>query len=132
MKPIITIIIILLAAMFMVSCNESNVVGAEDVSVLEDANFTIMEYLFTSTELIVKGTVSNDSDATFYPPWYIEADFYADSTFTTKFGGDRTTINYSLAPGENTLWQLTYSSSLIIESDYPNFAVKNLRAFMEE
>ena len=132
MKSIITIVAILLTAMFMFSCNESNVVGADEVSVLEDANFEITEYLFTSTELIVKGTVSNDGDDTFYPPWYIEADFYADSTFTTKFGGDRTTINYSLAPGENTLWQLTYSSSLIIESDYPNFAVKNLRAYMEE
>jgi len=132
MKSIITITMILLTAMFIVSCNESSVVGADDVSVLEDATFTITEYLFTSSELIVIGTVSNDGDATFYPPWYIEAEFYADSTFTTKFGGTRTTKNYSLAPDENTLWQLTYSSSLIVESDYPNFAVKNLRAYMEE
>ncbi len=129
MKLIITIILV---AMFMVSCNESNVVGADDVSVLEDANFTITEYLFTSTELIVKGTVSNDGNDTFYPIWYIEAEFYADSTFVTKFGGATIAKNYSLAPGENTLWQLTYSSSLIVESDYPNFAVKNLRAYMEE
>ena len=132
MKSIITILAILFAAMFMVSCNESNVVGADDVSVLEDASFNITEYLFTSTELIVKGTVSNDGDDTFYPPWYIEAEFYADSTFTTKFGGTRITKNYSLATGENTLWQLTYSSSLIVESDYPNFRIKNLRAYMEE
>ena len=132
MKTIITIVAILLFAMFIVSCNESNVVGADDVSVLEDATFEITEYLFTSTELIVKGIVSNDGDDSFYPPWYIEAEFYADSTFTTKFGGTRTTKNYSLAQGENTLWQLTYSSSLIIESDYPDFAVKNLRAYMEE
>ena len=107
-------------------------VGADDVSILEDANFTVTDYLFTSSEFIVKGTVSNDGDTTFYPPWYIEAEFYADSTFTTKFGGERTTINYSLAPGEDTLWQLTYSSSLIVESDYPNFAIKNLRAYVEE
>ena len=132
MKPIITITAILMSAIFMISCNENSIVGADDVSVLEDANFEITEYLFTSTELIVTGTVSNDGDDTFYPPWYIEAEFYADSTFTTKFGGTRTTINYSLAPGENTLWQLTYSSSLIVESDYPNFAVKNLRAYNEE
>ena len=132
MKSIITITVIILTVIFTVSCNESSVVGADDVSVLDDANFEITESLFTSTELIVKGTVSNDGDDTFYPPWYIEAEFYADSTFTTKFGGTRTTVNYSLASGENTLWQLTYSSSLIIESDYPNFAVKNLRAYMEE
>jgi len=132
MKSIIKIVMILLTVMFILSCNESNVVGADDVSVLEDANFEITEYLYTSTELIVKGTVINDGDDTFYPPWYIEAEFYADSTFTTKFGGTRTIINYSLASGENTLWQLTYSSSLIIESDYPDFAIKNLRAYMEE
>ena len=132
MKTIITILTILLAAMFIVSCNENSVVGADDVSVLEDATFEITEYLFTSTELIVKGTVSNDGDDTFYPPWYIEAEFYADSTFTTKFGGTRITKNYSLAPGENTLWQLTYSSSLIVESDYPDFRIKNLRAYNEE
>ncbi len=132
MKPIITFVAILLFAMFMISCNESNVVGADDVSVLEDATFEITEYLFTSSELIVKGTVSNDGDDTFYPPRYIEAEFYADSTFTTKFGGATVMKNYSLAPGENTLWQLTYSSSLIIESDYPDFRVKNLRAYNEE
>ena len=132
MKTIITILVILMSAIFMISCNESSVVGADDVSVLEDATFEITEYLFTSTELIVKGTVSNDGDDTFYPPWYIEAEFYADSTFTTKFGGTRITKNYSLAPSENTLWQLTYSSSLIIESDYPDFRIKNLRAYNEE
>ena len=132
MKSILVIAAILLSALFIVSCNESSVVGADDVSVLEDATFTITEYLFTSSELIVKGTVSNDGESTFYPPWYIEAEFYADSTFTTKFGGTRTIINYSLAPGENTLWQLNYSSNLIVESDYPNFAVKNLRAYVEE
>ena len=132
MKSIITIVAILMFAMFMVSCNESNVVGADDVSVLEDATFTITEYLFTSSEFIVKGSVSNDGESTFYPPWYIEAEFYADSTFTTKFGGTRTTKNYSLAPGEDTPWQLNYSSNLIVESDYPNFAIKNLRAYVEE
>ncbi len=132
MKSILTITVVLLFAMFMVSCNECPVVGAEDIAELEDANFNITEYLFTSTELIVKGTVSNDGEEIFYPPWYIEAEFYADSTFTTKFGGTRTIINYSLAPDENTLWQLTYSSSLIVESDYPNFRIKNLRAYMEE
>ena len=132
MKPIITIVVILMSAIFMISCNENSIVGADDVSVLEDANFEITEYLFTSSELIVKGTVSNDGDDTFYPPWYIEAEFYADSTFTTKFGGTRNTKNYSLAPGENTLWQLTYSSNLIVESDYPDFRIKNLRAYMEE
>lgn len=132
MKSILKITVILLFAVFMVSCNESNVVGAEDIAELEDATFDITEYSFTSTQLIVEGTVSNDGDETFYPPWYIEAEFYADSTFTTKFGGSRTTINYSLAPGENTFWQLTYSSSLIVESDYPDFRIKNLRAYMEE
>ncbi len=132
MKSIITIAAILLFALFIVSCNESNVVGADDVSVFEGADFTITDYLFTSTEFIVKGMIVNNDNSTYYPIWYIEAEFYADSTFTTKFGGSTTGINYSLAPGEDTFWQLTYSSSLIVESDYPDYAIKNLRAYAEE
>jgi hypothetical protein len=122
--------VILLLTLF--SCERSPLVGSEDVVVLEDAVFTITDRSTSSSTMTVEGTVTNTGDDTFHPPWYIEAEFYSDSTFSLKFGGSSTQIRYTLAPGEQTLWKLTYSSNLIVESDYPDFAVKNLRAFVNK
>jgi len=41
-------------------------------------------------------------------------------------------MNYQLEPGETTSWRLEFSSDMFIESDYPNFTVKNFRAFYYE
>ncbi|MDO9577903.1 MAG: hypothetical protein Q7J16_08460 [Candidatus Cloacimonadales bacterium] len=132
MKSSVMMAALFLSALFILSCNGDKVVGSDDVQLLQGAEFTITEYVFTSSELIAKGTIANNGSSIYYPPWYIEAEFYADSTFTLKFGGATTVKNYSLAPGEITLWQLKYSSDLIVESDYPDFAIKNLRAYVEE
>mgnify|MGYP001468463522 CR=1 FL=1 len=68
---------------------------------------------------------------TIYAPWYVEGMFYADSSLETVLGGDSRVFNYALEPGISTLWHLTYSSS-INELDYPNFAISNLRAYLNE
>jgi hypothetical protein len=120
---------ILISIPFIVSCEDNSIIGSDDVAELESADFTITETSYSSSKLTVAGRVSNKGNSTYYPPWHIEAEFYSDSTFTTKFGGSSERVNYALAPGENTLWKLTYSSDLIVESDYPNFAIKNLRAY---
>lgn len=126
--------VILIGFMIIITGCEggSSIVGSDDVVELSGASFTITDQYFTSSLFTVKGTITNTGDDTYYPPWYIEAEFYSDSTFTMKFGGDRTQMSFSLAPTEQTLWQITYSSDLITESDYPNFKVKNLRAYIND
>ncbi len=116
----------------IIGCNKEDLIGVEDVEVISHVQFTINEKIVSSTRLTVNGIIKNTGNKTIYPPWFIDGEFYSDSTFTFKLGGDKTKINYTLASNESTGWQLIFSSDQYIESDYPNFDVKNLRAFYEE
>ena len=80
----------------------------------------------------VSGTVVNTGDSTILAPWYIEAMFYSDSTFTTTFGGDNDRMNFPLESGVTSYWSLTHSSGNVIEADYPNFTIKDLRAYIQK
>ena len=60
-----------------------------------------------------------------FAPWYIEAMFYSDSTFTTTFGGSYERMNYPLEPNVEAYWQITHSSDAIIESEYPNHQTRS-------
>lgn len=122
----------LLLMVFLFSCENPVVTGAKDVHVIGHMTFQITSKTFTSNKLTVIGTVKNDGSSIAYPVWYVEGDFYADDTYEFKLGGDNCTMNYQLAPGETTSWKLEFSSDLYVESDYPNFAVKNQRAFYYE
>ncbi len=127
MKVYLTLILILLLS----ACknDDENVTGSNSVIELSSANFEVTEKNAYSTVFQVSGTVENTGNSTFYPIWYIEADFYANDEYVLKFGGASTQINHSLAPGEQTLWSLEFSSTLVNESDYGNFALKNFRAY---
>ena len=123
-------LIIIVLLLFGVGCYESNnITGSDDVDEYSGAEFTITEKVVSSSRLTAKGTVKNTSDETYYGKWYVEGDFYADGTYAFKLGGDNYLITYSLAPNESTGWELVFQSSLYEESDYPDFAVKNLRAY---
>ena len=114
----------------LTTCEQTGVVtGSKDVVEINGVSFTLTSKSFTSEKLTVKGNIQNNGTATIYPTWYVEGDFYSDSTFTYKLGGDNYEFTYSLAPGERATWQLIFSSNLHTESDYPHFGVKNLRAF---
>lgn len=113
-------------------CGENSVTGSADVRLIKNIEFTITDKINRGNELYVKGIVKNKNKSTVRPLWYVEGDFYSDNSFTLKLGGDNTSINYSLAKNETTIFELRFSSSKYNESDYPNFAVKNLRAFHEE
>jgi hypothetical protein len=80
----------------------------------------------------VSGTVLNTSDSTILAPWYIEAMFYSDSTFTETFGGDNDRMNFPLESGVTGHWTLTHSSSAVLEAAYPNFAIKDIRAYINK
>ena len=74
----------------------------------------------------------NIGDTTVLAPWYIEAMFYSDSTFTTTFGGNSRRMNFSLEPDVTAYWYLIHRSEAVIESDYPNFKIKDLRTYIQK
>ena len=116
MKKILAITSILL----LISCN--NTIGSDDVNELTNLEFTIDdEKEVTSTARIVKGSVINTGTTKVSAPWYIEGMFYSDTNFTTILGGASQTINVPLESGVNYNWTLSFSSSDILESEYPNF-----------
>ena len=58
--------------------------------------------------------------------------FYSDSTYTTTFGGDSDRMNFNLEPGVTSYWFLTHRSEAVVEADYPNFAIKDLRTYIQK
>ena len=127
MKKILVIISILLLS----SCN--NTIGSDDVNELTNLEFTIDdEREVTSTALIVKGSVQNTGTINVSSPWYIEGMFYSDINFTTILGGASERINVPLEPGVAYNWTLSFSSTDILESDYPTFGFRNLRGYVNQ
>jgi hypothetical protein len=114
------------------SCEEGNstVVGSNQGNTdINNVSFTVTELEVSSSSLKASGTVENTGSSTITSPWYVEAQFYADSTLTLKLGGNRTQIGVPLESGVQTLWSITFSSQNIAEGDYPNFRVSNMRAY---
>lgn len=116
------------------TCTETkNPVCAENVEEISDLeiNVTTKTLNNNQNEFIVQGNETNNGDE-IYPVWYIECDFYTDSTFKFKLGGEYCKMNYSLDNGETTSWRTGFASDKYIESDYEYFAVKNIRAYKNE
>ena len=126
MKKILTILLILLT----VGCFD--IIGSNNVFELDNINLTVTEMEATNYRWKVTGTVVNTGDTTILAPWYIEAMFYSDSTYTTTFGGDSDRMNFYLESGVTSYWSLTHSSDAVVEAEYPNFAIKDLRAYIQK
>ena len=127
---IILKLLALSALLFHLSCFD--VIGSSEVFELDNLSFIITEKEVSNSKWKVGGTVVNTGDAIIEAPWYIEAMFYADSTYTTTFGGDSKRMNYPLESGTTTYWSLTHRSETVIETNYPNFTINNLRAYIEK
>ena len=89
-------------------------------------------YSYKNGTLQVTGMITNTGDTTILALWWVEAEFYSDSTFTLILGGDQQSFNVNLQTGVATQWTLNYSSQDKVESDYPNFAINNFRAFISK
>ena len=126
MRTILTSLTLLLT----VGCFD--IIGSNNVFELDNVNLTVTEMEVQNYRWKVSGTIVNTGDSTILAPWYIEAMFYSDSTFTTTFGGDNERINFNLEAGVNSYWSLTHSSDAVVEADYPNFTIKDLRAYIKK
>ena len=126
MRTILTALTLLLT----VGCFD--IIGSNNVSELDNVNLTVTEMEAQNYRWKVSGTVVNTGDSTILAPWYIEAMFYSDSTFTTTFGGDNDRMNFNLESGVTGYWSLTHRSEAVVEADYLNFAIKDLRAYIQK
>ena len=126
MRTILTSLTLLLT----VGCFD--IIGSNNVFDLNNINLTVTKMEVQNHRWKVSGTVVNTGDSTILAPWYIEAMFYSDSTFTTTFGGDNDRMNFNLEAGVTSYWHLTHSSEAVVEADYPNFAIKDLRAYIQK
>ena len=126
MRTILTALTLLLT----VGCFD--IIGSNNVFEIDNVNLTVTEMESTNSHWKVSGTATNTGDTTILAPWYIEAMFYSDSTFTETFGGGSRRMNFSLEPGVTAYWYLIHRSEAVIESDYPNFTIKDLRAYIQK
>ena len=60
-------------------------------SMLISVDSTYISYYGT---LVATGTVTNQGTSTITPPWFVECQFYTDSTFALKMGGNNTQTKY--------------------------------------
>lgn len=126
----LAVIISILFLLILISCEESDpVVGSDNDTTIPNLSFVVdTTYLDASNKrLVAKGTVKNNGTSKVTSPWYVECQFYTSSAKTTKLGGSYTQIGVPLSNGESTFWTITYSSSNVDVTNYPNFAVGNLR-----
>ena len=121
-------ILLLSTVLFLTGCQN---IGSENVLVLENMEVSIDTLYTSSTQFYVEGMIKNNDSTKVYAPWYIEAMFYSDSTFSTTFGGSYECMNFPLESNVEAYWQITHSSDVII-SEYPKFAIKDLRVFVNE
>ena len=126
MKKIVLMLLLLLS----IGCFD--VIGSNNVFELNNVTLTVTGMEVSNYRFKVYGTAVNNGDSTILAPWYIEAMFYSDSTFTETFGGDNDRMNFPLEPGVSGYWTLTHSSDAVVEADYPNFAIKDLRAYINK
>ena len=126
----IAVIIPIFIFLTLISCEESDpVVGSDNDTTIPNLSFVIdTTYLdMANSRLIVKGTVKNNGRSKVTSPWYVECQFYTNSSKTIKLGGSYTQIGVPLSYSESTFWTITYSSSNVDVTNYPNFTVGNLR-----
>lgn len=122
--------IIILFALVIISCDSSDsVVGNEDDTKILYLSFTITSTKLeaSSGRLVAKGTVKNNGNSEVTSPWYVEAQFFTDSTLTAKLGGSNTQIGVPISKGQSTFWTIYFTSENVDVTKYPNFAVSELR-----
>ena len=119
---------ILLTLLLLLATGCFDIIGSNNVIEFDNVTLTVTEMEAETYRWKVSGTIVNMGDTPIQAPWYIEAMFYSDSTFTTTFGGDNDRMNFPLESGVTGYWVLTHRINDIVEADYPNFAFKDMRA----
>ena len=78
------IIILIVTILLFVGCS-GGVIGSEDNETINDVEWTLNEYTFSNTTLTATGMITNTGATTILATWWVEAEFYSDSTFSIVF-----------------------------------------------
>jgi len=130
MKKQLVVLVLIFSVLFFLaaSCEESNAIGSEDDIAIAGTIFHLDTTYTYIDKLIAEGTVENNGSQTITPTWYVEGQFYADSSFVVKLGGANLSFNFPLEIGQTTYWKLEFTSDVADVTEFPNFAVGELRA----
>lgn len=83
-----------------ISCQKTDsTVGSSSDKQINSLSFTIdTAYVDgANSQLVAKGKVKNNGSITVTSPWYVEAQFYTDDTYSTKLGGNYTQIGVPIS-----------------------------------
>lgn len=126
------VILFAFAAFIFASCevnSGSTVVGSGNDTQISGVTFTV-DTLYVdasgSGQLVARGLAKASSNIS--SPWYVEGQFYTDSTLTVKLGGNDTQIGVPLSPGQSTFWTIYFSTTSVDVRQFPNFRIGDLRA----
>ncbi len=110
----------------------SSLVGSAGDTQIPNTSVTIDTTYISYGLLYAKGKVFNNGSSQITSPWYVECQFYTDSTFAIKLGGNYTEIYVPLDPGQGTFWTVSFSSTNVSVQNYPRFKVKDQRAIYKK
>jgi hypothetical protein len=80
--PIKSILFILFIIFVFTFCDSSdNIVGTNNDVEINNVSFTIDTTYLQSSVLYAKGTATNLGSTSIQSPWYVEAQFYTDSSY---------------------------------------------------
>jgi hypothetical protein len=127
----INIIFILICLPFLAfvceSSKEDTVVGSNKDVEISGLTFTIDRSYVSGLTMYANGTVRNEGSAKVTSPWFVEGQFYTDSTYSLKLGGDNVQISVPLDHGQGTIWNLSFYLNQGTTQIYPEFKIGNLR-----
>lgn len=124
--------IAVLAALALASCDigsGNSVVGSGVDTEIKGVTFTPdTTYVDASGsgQLVAQGLAKTSVNIS--APWYVECQFYTDSTMTVKLGGNYTEIEVPLSPGQSTYWTIHFYTSTVDVRQFPDFRIGDLRA----
>jgi len=130
-KNILCILIVLLIS---TSCDSptNSVVGSKQDVEIKNVSFVIDTTYLENSLMYAKGKTTNLGTKSITSPWYVEAQFYTDSTYKIKLGGTYTKIGVPLEPYQSTFWAISFSTTTVDLNKYPNFRVSDLRAIYKK
>ncbi len=128
------VLLVLLTILTFTFCDSqtNSIVGSKDDVEITNVSF-IVDTTYSGTSLLyAKGRVTNLGTKIIESPWYVEAQFYTNSTYKLKLGGNYTKIGVPLEPYQSTFWTLTFSTATVDVNEYPNFRVSDFRAIYKD
>jgi hypothetical protein len=111
------------------SCQKTpnSVVGSDTDIEIIGLTFTVTRTYINYSTMYAEGIARYSGSTKISSPWFIEGQFYTDSTYTIKLGGSNEQISVPLEPNQGTLWKLSFYPSQGTAQSYPDFRVGDLR-----